>query len=82
MKKFKVNQVYSMRSACDHECVWRYKVVSRTEGTVVLRQIKSDGTQYDDTARFRINRKLSNLFGAEAIKPLGSYSMAPTLMAK
>lgn len=81
IKKFEVGKRYQMRSACDHDCVWTYKVESRTAGTVVLRQVKYDGTLNGDMARFRINAKISEIIGAEAVKPLGTFSMSPTLSA-
>ena len=81
MKKFEVGKRYAMRSICDHDCVWMYEVVSRTAGTVVLRQVKRDGTLYDDEARFRISKKLTDMRKAETVKPTGSYSMAPMLGA-
>ena len=30
MKRFEVGKRYEMRSACDHDCIWRYEVVDRT----------------------------------------------------
>lgn len=81
MEKFEVGKRYMMRSACDRDCVWMYTVVSRTEGTVVLQQLRM-GKPYGDTARFRVNPKISELYGAEAVRPLGTYSMCPTLTAE
>lgn len=82
IKKFKVGKKYSMRSACNHDCVWTYKVISRTDGTVVLQQLNKDGKPTGDKARFRINKKLTEYLGAECVKPLGTYSMAPILIAE
>lgn len=36
MIKFKVGCYYVMRSPCDHECIWVYKVISRTAKTITL----------------------------------------------
>lgn len=80
IKKFKVGKVYQMRSVCDHDCVWMYKVISRTECTVVLRQMK-DGKPYGDEARMRIKKQMTEHRGAESVMPLGTYSMAPILSA-
>lgn len=80
MKRFEVGKRYQMRSACDHDCIWMYTVVSRTDGSVVLQQLRM-GKPYGDTARFRINPRLSEIHGAEAVRPLGTYSMCPTLTA-
>ena len=80
-KVFEVGKRYLMCSACDHECTWTYEVISRTAGTVVLQQVNKDGQVEGDTARFRINSKLTAYLNAEAVRPLGTYSMAPTLSA-
>lgn len=74
MRKFEVGKSYSMRSVCDHECVWTYVVTARTAATVTL----SDGKR---TLSCRINRQLSEYRGAESVRPLGSYSLAPILSA-
>lgn len=80
MKQFEVGKKYSMRSSCNHECVWTYKVVDRTASTVVLQQVMN-GQPRGDKARFRISKGISEHFGAESVKPLGSYSMCPILCA-
>ena len=49
MIKFKVGCYYVMRSPCDHECIWVYKVISRTAKTITL----YDG---ETTSRFRISK--------------------------
>jgi hypothetical protein len=74
MAKFEVGKTYSMRSICNHDCVWSYTVVSRTAQTVTL----SDGK---DTIKCRINAKISEWCNAETVFPLGRYSMAPSLRA-
>ncbi len=81
IKKFKVGNQYSMRSACNHECVWTYKVLARTACTVMLAQVMSNGKTKVDTITCRINKGLSEFCGAESVKPLGSYSMCPILSA-
>lgn len=80
IKKFEVGKKYYMRSICDYDCVWTYQVVSRTAGTVVLQQVRN-GEAYGDEARFRINRKRTEMLGAECVMPTGTYSMAPSLHA-
>lgn len=74
MKKFEIGQQYSMRSACDHNCVWTYTVTARTAQTVTI----TDGKE---VKRCRINKQVSELRGAESVYPLGQYSMAPSLSA-
>ena len=74
MRKYEVGKEYSMRSACDHECVWTYTVVERTAATITI----TDG---NEVKKCRVIKKLSEMDGRECIKPLGSYSMSPTLRA-
>lgn len=75
MTKFEAGKSYSMRSACDHECVWTYTVKSRTASTVTL--IDEKGKEL----KCRIIKALSEMDGRETVKPLGSYSMNPLLRA-
>ena len=73
MTQFEVGKEYSMRSVCNHECVWTYTVVARTAKTITI----TDGKE---TQKFRV-AKISEYRGAETIFPLGQYSMAPMLSA-
>ena len=75
MKKFEIGKTYYMRSACDHDCVWSYTITARTASTVTI----TDGKM---TKTCRINKGASSCYGAEAIYPLGRYSMAPCLTAE
>lgn len=79
-KRFEQGKCYMMRSVCDHDCIWVYKVISRTEATVVLQQVRN-GKAYGDMARFRINKERSEMVKAEVVMPTGTYSMAPVLSA-
>lgn len=74
MKKFEIGNLYSMKSICDHNCVWRYIVTARTAQTITL----SDGKE---TIKCRISKKATEYLGAETVYPLGQYSMAPSLTA-
>lgn len=74
MKKFEIGKTYTMRSACDHECVWSYTVTARTASTVTL----TDGKE---TIKCRISKKFSEYRNAETVLPLGNYSMCPMLSA-
>lgn len=74
MKKFEIGKTYRMTSACDSECVWEYKVISRTAQTITL----TDGKE---TKKCRINKKLSEYRNGETVLPLGNYSMCPLLTA-
>ena len=81
MKQFAVGKFYEMRSACDHECIWRYQVVSRTKYVITLQRVNKDGEPYGSTQRCRITKGLTVLRGAESVMPFGRYSMAPVLSA-
>lgn len=74
MKKFEIGKTYSMRSVCDHNCVWSYKVLSRTASTITI----TDGKE---TKKCRINKQYSEYRNAETVFPLGRYSMCPILSA-
>ena len=75
MKKFEEGKRYEMRSACDHECVWSYIVKSRTAATVTLID------DFGKVVKCRISKQTSEYFNREAVKPLGTYSMNPILLA-
>lgn len=82
IKQFEVGKVYGMNSACDSECWWYYRVEARTKSTITLRQIHSDGSDYNETQKCRVLKKDTEYFKAEALKPLGDYSMCPILTAE
>ena len=66
--QFAAGTTYSTRSVCDHETVISITVKSRTAKTIK--------TECGKTLR------VSEYDGAELVKPWGSYSMAPIIMAK
>lgn len=73
MIKFEVGKTYSARSISDHDCVFSFEVVSRTEKSVKIKDL-CDGSI--------IMRRIQNWRPeCENISPYGSYSMAPTLYA-
>ena len=74
MKRFEINKLYTMRSACNHDCTWSYIVIKRTAQTVTIHDGKQSKT-------CRICKQVSQHLGAETIYPLGQYSMAPCLTA-
>lgn len=75
MKKFEIGKTYSMRSACDHNCIWTFTVAKRTACTVTLVDVDTNKTR-----NCRISKIYSNN-NSEAVLPLGNYSMAPVLRA-
>ncbi len=72
MLKLEVGNIYACRSACDHNCIWYFRVVSRTKSTITI--LKNPVVK-------RINKQLSEWNGAESVYPLGNYSMSPVLSA-
>lgn len=69
--RFKIGEIYMMRSVCDHDCIWTYKVIARTAKTVTLIDRKKEVTK----CRIRVWKD------CEECKPLGTYSMCPVLCA-
>lgn len=70
---FEIGSSYFCRSVCGHDCVWIFDVIGRTEKTITLFS-KSEG---------EVKRKVSvNSEGVEYVKPFGSYSMSPILVAR
>ena len=71
MQKFIVGQEYSTRSACDYNCIFRFRVTKRTEKSIWI-------AEHDDAPRMR---RVEIYDGMETIYPYGKYSMAPILRA-
>ena len=70
-KTFQVGETYSTRSACDHECVFSFTVISRTAKFI----------QVEDK-HGRVSRcKVQIWDGNESAYPMGRYSMAPCIRA-
>ncbi len=76
MLKFEVGNIYACRSACDHNCIWYFRVINRTKSTIT---ILKDGEK--NPVVKRINKQVSETLDAESVYPLGNYSMAPILSA-
>jgi hypothetical protein len=76
IKQFEIGKQYSMRSACDYDCVWTYTVINRTACTITLKSTRGE------QITCRINKKITAWSNAETVLPLGNYSMAPMLKAK
>lgn len=76
MLKFEVGNIYACRSICNYDCVWYFRVVSRTKSTIT---ILKDGEK--NPVVKRINKQVSETLDAESVYPLGNYSMAPILSA-
>lgn len=73
---FVVGKKYYMTSACNSDCAWVYEVISRTAQTITIKDI------YDGTVKkCRIIKGLTEYYGAETVRPLGTFSMCPSLKA-
>lgn len=62
MKQFEVGKEYNVRSICNHDCIWTYKVIKRTAKTVTL----DNG---EEIKTCRINKETSEYFGCECVYP-------------
>lgn len=68
--KFEVGRTYATRSICDHECIFRAKVVARTAKRLTVEmggKLKVRGITVWDNV--------------ETFAPFGRYSMSPTIRA-
>lgn len=67
---FQPGKAYATRSACDHNCIFRFAVVRRTAKTITFLYLGKEQT-----------RGVRVQDGVEQCFPLGRYSMAPVLGA-
>jgi hypothetical protein len=70
--KFTAGNTYTQRSICDSNCVFSFRVVSRTAKTMQL----DSGDGVTRRVGIKFDRE-----GCEFAFPLGRYSMAPTIRA-
>ena len=68
---FQTGQTYTARSACNHDCVFSFRVVSRTAKFVTLASYGNEDA--------RVGIKIYD--GVEHALPMGSFSMAPSIHA-
>ncbi len=74
--QFIVGEVYGTRSFCDYDCIFRFRIVKRTEKTVTIVPVWGNGSEGDE-----VRRKVRISGGVETIDPHGRYSMSPVLDA-
>ena len=74
VQAFQVGKTYAMRSVCDHNARWNFKVASRTAKSVTVVPMNEVGAK-PKTLRIKVWSDV------ETVKPFGSYSMAPQLSA-
>ena len=78
--KFEVGKTYIMVSPCNTDARWKLEVISRTEKTITVTGELPGGKQ---TKKLRISIAPAGHYGMfeETCKPLGNYSLSPTLRA-
>lgn len=69
---FEVGKIYSTRSICDYDCIFRFTVLSRSAKFITV----------SDPTGGKTRRSGVYLYdGIEHSMPLGRYSMAPVIRA-
>lgn len=76
MKQFEVGQEYSTRSICDWNCIFSFKVISRTAKRIVLKDLVTG-----DIEKRGIHMHIEGGQENEACRPFGNYSMCPIIHA-
>jgi hypothetical protein len=74
--RFEVGKEYFARSLCDHDCIYRFTVVSRTAKQVTLRSKNETKTIVRGVKEMR-----TDYSNCETCMPHGNYSMAACLHA-
>lgn len=75
MKKFEIGKSYTHGWIGDADLFTTWEVIARTASTVTIKHCST-------IKKCRINKELSAMYGAEAVRPTGTYSMCPTLTAE
>lgn len=73
MRQFEVGVIYTTRSAFDHECIFSYKVIKRTEKMVTFHDL-------DEDREYRV-KVFVDEHDREYAYPNGRYSMCPVVRA-
>lgn len=78
--KFEAGKTYIMVSPCNTDARWKLKVISRTKKTITVTGDLLRGVR---TKKLRISIASAGHYGTfeETCKPLGNYSLSPTLRA-
>ena len=85
VKRFEVGNVYECRSACDHDCIFSWRVTARTEKFITVEDLtlgttKRVGVSIMETGTHDDNGQYYTYL-AEYAHPNGHYSMAPVICA-
>lgn len=78
-RPFKVGSIYATRSACDYDCIFRWRIVRRTAKSVAIVPVDCNGKAKGEPTLRRIGTNYEGT--AEMIYPSGRYSMCPILTA-
>jgi hypothetical protein len=70
--KFQVNKTYATRSIGDHDCIYSFTILSRTEKNVTVKVYGKTVRRGLSVARFE---------DVEQFRPFGAYSMCATIYA-
>jgi hypothetical protein len=70
IKAFKVGETYTCRSICDYDCIFKFRVISRSNKTITIPVMGNV-----------VVRKVKVIDGCETCSPHGRYSMSPILTA-
>jgi hypothetical protein len=68
--QFQIGKTYQSRSLCDHNCIFSFTILARTAKTITF-------DSHGKTQR----RGVNVVDGAEYCRPLGTYSMCPSIRA-
>lgn len=71
--RFQVGRTYWCRSAADYNCVWHFTVTARTAKFITIRDRSGEES--------RVGVRVWAPDNEERAKPLGTFSMSPTLSA-
>jgi hypothetical protein len=71
MSQFKVGKTYQVRSICDWDCVFSFKVKSRSAKFIEIEDVHGHPKRVC----------VKSVGGIEKAKPLGTYSMCPVISA-
>jgi hypothetical protein len=70
MKTFEIGKTYAVRSICDYDCIYSFKILSRTAKQITV-EVHGE----------IVKRGISVWEDVEQFKPFGSYSMAAIISA-
>ena len=76
--QFIANKTYTLRLATDHESIMTFRITRRSQASVWLQRLSSEGKATGEPVR----RSVVPHNGNETCFPLARYSMAPILSAE